>query len=154
METEKQEVRQRVQALRQQLETLVKELGVHFARTEARDAVGRYLQGLLNSVERKNTWQLAEQTGQATPYAFQHLLGRARWQEDAVRDAHLQGVGRGLGTQGILAVDETGFLKKGTKSAGVARQYCGTAGKIENCQIGVFLAWQTPKGCTFLDRQL
>jgi SRSO17 transposase len=106
-------------------------------------------------VERKNSWQLAEAAGLANPYAFQHLLGRAHWDAEAVRDAHLQDVLAGLGQEdAVLAIDETGFIKKGDKSAGVARQYCGASGKLDNCQVGVFLSWQTAQGHALLDRAL
>jgi SRSO17 transposase len=116
---------------------------------------------LAGPIERKNSWQLAEASGQANPYGFQHLLGKARWDEDAVRDEYLERVGQKLkvndskNPSGTLVLDETGFLKKGEKSAGVARQYSGTAGRIENCQIGVFLSLITPQGTRiFLDREL
>jgi SRSO17 transposase len=144
-----------VQSWTDQLETLVARIAPHFARVEARTQALGYLQGLLSSVERKNGWQLAEQLGHATPYRVQHLLGRAVWDEDAVRDELQRYVVEHLGDEdGVLVIDETGFLKKGDKSAGVARQYSGTAGRIENCQIGVFLTYATGKGHTFLDRQL
>lgn len=146
---------QTVHSWTEQLETLVERIAPHFARVEARTQSLGYLQGLLSSVERKNGWQLAEQLGHATPYRVQHLLGRAVWDEDAVRDELQRYVVEHLGDEdGVLVIDETGFLKKGDKSAGVARQYSGTAGRIENCQIGVFLTYATTKGHTFLDRQL
>src|SRR5690606_6525376 len=108
--------------------------------------------GLLSSVERKNGWQLAEYAGDPTPYGIQHLLGRARWDADAVRDDLQQYVLEHLAhPEGIAVVDETGFLKKGNQSAGVQRQYSGTAGRIENCQIGVFLCYVSPKGSTLID---
>src|SRR5918994_6284237 len=114
-----------------------------------------YLRGLLSDAERKNGWQLAEKAGDETPYGVQHLLGRADWDADLVRDDLSAYVREHLGDPGgVLIVDETGFLKKGTKSAGVQRQYSGTAGRIENCQIGVFLGYATPAGRTFLDREL
>jgi SRSO17 transposase len=114
-----------------------------------------YLQGLLSPIERKKGWQLAEQAGERPPDNFQHLLNRATWSPDAVRDDLRAYVVQHLGDpQGLLIVDEPGFLKNGTKSAGVARQYTGTAGKIENCQIGVLLAYASAKGRTFLDREL
>jgi SRSO17 transposase len=91
-------------------------------------------------VERKNGWQLAEVNGDATPYGVQHLLGRAQWDANALRDDLRPYVLEHLGApQAVLVVDETGFLKKGQHSAGVARQYSGTAGRVENCQIGVFV---------------
>jgi SRSO17 transposase len=116
---------------------------------------GAYLKGLLSPVERKNGWQLAEVVGDPTPYALQHLLGRARWDADAVRDDLRDYVIEHLGDpRGVLVIDETGFVKKGEHSAGVQRQYSGTAGRIENCQVGVFLTYATPHGRTFLDRAL
>jgi SRSO17 transposase len=126
-----------------------------FARAEPRRRALAYLRGLLSPVERKNGWQLAEQAGEATPDGMQHLLARADWDADEVRDDLRAYVVEHLGdAQAVLVVDETGFLKKGTKSVGVQRQYSGTAGRIENCQIGVFLAYASPQGRTFLDREL
>jgi SRSO17 transposase len=137
-----------------EFETLAAELAGRFARSEAARAAADYLRALLSGVERKTSWQMAEAEGRATPYAFQHLLGRALWDQDAVRDEHQARVKRALGERGILILDETGFLKKGDKSAGVARQYSGTAGRIENSQIGVFAAWATAKGHALIDRAL
>src|ERR687883_1320507 len=126
-----------------------------FRRPEVRQRARRYLGGLLGSVERKNGWQLAEQLGEQHPRGVQRLLDAAQWDADAVRDDLRAYVVEHLGDDhGVLVVDETGFLKKGTKSVGVARQYSGTAGRTENCQIGVFLAYATPKGRAFLDREL
>src|SRR5262245_14288958 len=126
-----------------------------FSRSEARERAVTYLRGLLSPAERKNGWQLAEEAGDETPYATQHLLGRAVWSADEVRDDLRDYVVKYLGgEEGVLVIDETGFLKKGTKSAGVQRQYSGTAGRVENCQIGVFLAYATREGRTFLDREL
>lgn len=126
-----------------------------FARHEARERAGRYLVGLLGRVERKNGWQLAEELGEQTPDGVQRLLNAARWEADAVRDDLRAYVVEHLGdVHGVLVLDETGFLKKGAKSVGVARQYSGTAGRIENQQIGVFLAYATPRGRAFLDRAL
>ena len=106
-------------------------------------------------MERKNGWQLAEQAGDATPYGVQRLLSIYRWDADLVRDDLAGYVVEHLAdTDGVLVVDETGFLKKGNKSAGVQRQYSGTAGRIKNCQIGVFLAYASAKGRTLLDREL
>ena len=114
-----------------------------------------YVEGLLGPASRKNSWQLAEARGEANPYAFQHLLGRAAWSPDAARDELLAYAGEHLGhADGVAVVDETGFLKQGTHSAGVARQYSGTAGRIENCQVGVFLAYAGPRGYTLVDREL
>lgn len=130
-------------------------LGRHFARAEARQRALTYVRGLLSPVGRKNGWQLAEAVGDRTPYGMQHLLGRADWDADALRDELRTYVIDEMGDPaGVLVVDETGFLKKGRKSVGVARQYSGTAGRVENCQIGVFLTYASPTGRTFLDREL
>jgi SRSO17 transposase len=127
----------------------------YFARAEPRQRALAYLRGLLSPAERKNSWQLAEASGAATPYGFQHLLGRANWEPNAVRDELRTYVIQHLGDpDGVLVIDETGFLKKGRHSAGVARQYSGTAGRIENCQIGVFLGHASRLGQTLLDREL
>jgi SRSO17 transposase len=126
-----------------------------FARSEPRERVLAYVRGLLAPVERKNSWTLAERAGEANPDGMQRLLAAADWDADAVRDDVRDYVVEHLGSaEGVLVVDETGFLKKGGKSAGVARQYSGTAGRIENCQVGVFLAYATPAGRTLLDREL
>ena len=126
-----------------------------FRRPEPRRRALAYLQGLLSPVERKNGWQLAERAGDATPDGVQRLLYNYRWDADLVRDDLRGYVVEHLGdADGVLVVDETGFLKKGEKSAGVQRQYSGTAGRIENCQIGVFLAYASAKGRTLLDREL
>jgi SRSO17 transposase len=130
-------------------------MGSRFPRRDLRRRVRAYLRGLLSPVERKNGWQLAEVNGDGTPYGVQHLLGRARWDADAVRDDLRPYVIEHLGApQGVWVIDETGFLKKGRASAGVARQYSGTAGRIENCQIGVFLAYASARGQVLLDREL
>ena len=114
-----------------------------------------YLQGLLSPLERKNGWQLAAAAGDPSPYGVQHLLGRAQWDADAVRNDLCAYVVEHLGDkQAVLIVDETGLVKKGAQSVGVQRQYSGTAGRIENCQIGVFLVYASTKGRTFVDRAL
>ena len=126
-----------------------------FRRPEPRRRALDYLRGLLSPVERKNSWQLAEQAGDATPDGVQRLLYSYRWEADLVRDDLRNYVAEHLAdAEGVVVVDETGFLKKGNKSAGVQRQYSGTAGRIENCQIGVFLAYAATKGRTLLDREL
>jgi SRSO17 transposase len=130
-------------------------IGPLFARTDLRSHALSYLSGLLSPAERKNSWQLAEICGEANPYGFQHLLGRADWDADALRDRLRSYVTDYLATPNAVGViDETGFLKKGGHSAGAARQYSGTAGKVENCQIGVFLAYASECGQTLLDREL
>lgn len=108
----------------------------HFLRPEVRQRAYRYLSGLLADVRRKNSWQMAEAIGEVRPRGVQHLLNDARWDADLVRDDLREYVVEHLGDKasGVLIVDETGFLKKGEKSVGVARQYTGTAGKKENCQ--------------------
>jgi SRSO17 transposase len=134
---------------------VARRLSSHFGRIETKQLALDYLQGLLSPIERKNGWQLAEHLGQVNPYRLQHLLDRAVWDADAVRDELRDYVVEHLGdASGVLVLDETGFLKKGTHSVGVKRQYSGTAGRVENCQIGVFLTYATPNGHTFLDREL
>jgi SRSO17 transposase len=137
------------------LEALHARVGRRFARAEPRRRALAYVRGLLSPVERKNGWQLAELAGEPTPDGMQHLLARADWDADQVRDDLRAYVVEQLGEEhAVIVVDETGFLKKGRKSVGVQRQYSGTAGRIENCQIGVFLAYASAKGRTFLDREL
>jgi SRSO17 transposase len=144
-----------VHAWGQQLDSVVERISSRFARTEARARVRAYLVGLLGPVQRKNAWQLAEQVGDDSPYAVQHLLGRSDWDPDEVRDDLRAHVAAALGDEeAVLILDETGFLKKGKHSAGVARQYTGTAGRIENAQVGVFLAYSSRHGTAFLDRAL
>lgn len=133
------------------------EFGKCFRRSDTRLHAMGYVRGLLGRIDRKNGWQMAEYLGAATPYAVQHFLGRSNWSADAVRDevlryarVHLLDSNEG----GVLVVDETGFLKKGVKSAGVWRQYSGTAGRVENCQVGVFLAVSGSKGRALIDREL
>jgi DDE superfamily endonuclease len=126
-----------------------------FARAEPRRRVLAYLRGLLGNVGRKNGWQLAEHAGEATPDGMQRLLATTTWDPDLVRDDLRAYVVEQLGDPGgVLVVDETGFLKKGTTSVGVQRQYSGTAGKVDNCQLGVFLAYASPKGRAMIDREL
>jgi len=137
------------------LHEVAQRIGQRFARAAPRQRALVYLRGLLSPVPRKNGWQLAEHAGDRSPYGVQHLLGRASWEADQVRDDLRAYVVDHLGDpDGVLIVDETGFLKKGEQSAGVQRQYSGTAGKVENCQVGVFLAYSTARGRTFLDRAL
>jgi SRSO17 transposase len=139
----------------QALTDLLVRIGSHFGRAEVRKRVSLYLQGLLAEVPRKNGWQMAEELGEANAHGVQRLLEEADWDEEAVRDEVRTYVIEHLGEPGgILAVDETGFVKKGKKSAGVARQYSGTAGRRENSQIGVFLLYASSKGAAFIDRAL
>lgn len=126
-----------------------------FRRVEPRTSARAYLLGLLSQAERKNCWQLAEQAGHARPGPMQRLLRYARWDADALRDDVRTYAVDHLGTDdGVLSVDETGFLKKGRASAGVQRQYTGTAGRIETSQVGVFLAYATSRGRALIDRRL
>ena len=138
------------------LEELHGRIAHRFARSEARERMQRYLRGLLGRAERKNGWQLAEAIGEADPQGVQRLLNAAKWDADLVRDDLRDYVVEHLGDKdsGVLIVDDTGFLKKGKKSVGVARQYTGTAGDTVNCQVGVFLAYASKKGAAFVDRVL
>jgi SRSO17 transposase len=137
------------------LEALHARIAPRFARAEPRRRVLAYLRGLLGNVGRKNGWQLAEHAGEATPDGMQRLLATADWDPDLVRDDLRGYLVEHLGDPGaVLVVDETGFLKKGTTSVGVQRQYSGTAGKVDNCQLGVFLAYAGPRGRAFIDREL
>lgn len=137
------------------LEAMHARIAGRFFRPEPRRRALAYLKGLLSPIERKNGWQLAEYAGDSTPDGMQRLLATYDWDADLVRDDLREYEVEHLGDpQAVLVLDETGFLKKGTKSAGVKRQYSGTAGRIENCQIGVFLAYASEKGRAFIDREL
>src|SRR5258706_16049279 len=138
------------------LDTVHARIGGYFHRREMRERVRRYLAGLLGHVERKNSWQLAEGFGEAGPQGVQRLFTDADWDAEAVRDELRPYVVEQLGdaASGVMVVDETGFLKKGTKSAGVARQDSSTAGRRENQQIGVFLLYASDRGAAFMDRAL
>jgi SRSO17 transposase len=144
-----------VQAWAAGLDALHARIAGRFARAEPRRRVLAYLRGLLGNVGRKNGWQLAEHAGERTPDGMQRLLATADWDPDRVRDDLREYVVEHLGDPGaVLVVDETGFLKKGTTSVGVQRQYSGTAGKVDNCQLGVFLAYASGKGRAMIDREL
>lgn len=127
-----------------------------FARVEVRERVRRYLSGLLGRAERKNGWQLAEAMGEASPRGVQRLLNGATWDADGVRDDLQAYVVEHLGdaASGVLIIDDTGFVKKGEQSCGVARQYTGTVGDTANAQVGVFLAYASRHGAAFIDRAL
>jgi SRSO17 transposase len=126
-----------------------------FGRVEPRLQARAYVRGLLAPLAVKNSWTLAEAAGDRSPDRMQRLLNRASWDAGGVRDDVRGYVARHLGDAGgVLVVDETGFVKKGTRSAGVQRQYSGTAGRVENCQLGVFLAYASPKGRALVDREL
>jgi SRSO17 transposase len=142
-------------SIEQELIAIQKIIQDCFNRIETKQAAMSYFQGLISTIERKNSWQLAEQAGCKSPYAFQYLLGRATWDVNQLRDyvCHYT-VNFMPADEGVLSIDETGFLKKGNKSAGVKRQYTGTAGRIENCQVGVFLSYSTSQGRALIDREL
>src|SRR5215467_10727924 len=138
-----------------ELDVVGARLAPRFERSEPRQRVLAYLTGLLSNAERKNSWQLAELAGEASPDGMQRLLSTARWDADAVRDDLVAYVLEQLADpHAVLVLDETGFVKKGAKSVGVAAQYCGAVGKVANCQIGVFLAYATAAGPVLLDRDL
>jgi SRSO17 transposase len=126
-----------------------------FARAATRLTAQQYVRGLASLVERKNSWQLSEHAGHRTPDRLQRLLSTAAWDEAGVREDVRDWTVRYLAdAEAVLVADDTGFLKKGRSSAGVQRQYSGTAGRIENCQIGVFLAYASPVGRALIDAEL
>jgi SRSO17 transposase len=136
-----------------ELKVLGSRIGARFERAEPRQRAMAYLRGLMSDVPRKNGWQLAEQAGESAPDGMQRLLSTAAWDVEGVRDDLRAYVIEHLGSrEGVLVIDETGFVKKGDKSVGVKRQYSGTAGKIENCQIGVFLGYASEAGHALIDR--
>jgi len=145
------------------LDAVVGLIGLRFVRSEPRARVGAYVRGLLAGLERKNGWTLAEHAGAVSPDGMQRLLRTADWDVDGVRDDVRGYVLDGLGDPdaadgdsgaGVFIADDTGFIKKGRRSAGVQRQYTGTTGKIDNCQLGVFLAYATGRGHALIDREL
>lgn len=137
------------------MDALVELIAGRFRRVEPRRRVGAYLRGLLAGLERKNGWTLAEHAGAVSPDGMQRLLRTAGWDVEGVRDDLRSYVLDELGDPaGVFMVDETGFIKKGRRSAGVQRQYTGTNGKIDNCQLGVFLAYASPRGRALIDREL
>src|SRR2546421_7905719 len=130
-------------------------IACRFARVEPRRRARAFVLGLLSGLRRKNCWTIAEQSGDATPDGMQHLLAAARWDAGAVRDDVRAYVVEHLGSaDAVLVVDETGDVKKGTASAGVQRQYSGTAGRVENCQVAVFLSYASRRGHALIDREL
>ena len=138
-----------------ELVALHRRITKRFAHPEAHRRALSYLKGLLGSVERKNSWQLANHAGDARPDGMQRLLSTYRWDADGVRDDLRDYVVEHLGDeQAVLVVDEIGFLKQGRRSVGVERQYNRTAGRRENCQVGIFLAYASRRGCAILDREL
>lgn len=138
-----------------ELDRLHERIAGRFGRSEPRGRVREYVSGLVAGLERKNGWTLAERAGEVGPDGMQRLLRRADWDVDGVRDDVRDYVLESLGDpEGVLIVDDTGFLKKGTRSAGVQRQYSGTAGRTENCQVGTFLAYASRGGHALIDREL
>ena len=147
------------------MDAVVGLIGSRFVRSEPRARVGAYVRGLLAGLERKNGWTLAEHAGAVSPDGMQRLLRTADWDVDGVRDDVRDYVLDGLAyadpdadprdvAAGVFVADDTGFVKKGRRSAGVQRQYTGTSGKIDNCQLGVFLAYATGRGHALIDREL
>lgn len=138
------------------LDAVVELISGRFRRAEPRQRVGTYLRGLLAGLERKNGWTLAEHAGAVSPDGMQRLLRTAGWDVEGVRDDLRGYVLEHLGdaASGVFIIDETGFIKKGVRSAGVQRQYTGTSGKIDNCQLGVFLAYASDRGRALIDREL
>jgi SRSO17 transposase len=157
-EREEEHIESELETIRRGAEALAElsaRIAPRFRRAEVRTRARHFLEGLLAPVERKNGWQLAEELGEHGPRGVQRLLGEADWDEDAVRDDLRTYVIEHLAeADAMLVLDETGFIKKGKKSAGVARQYSGTAGRRENSQMGVFLLYASSQGAAFLDREL
>lgn len=140
---------------REEFDQLMRRLKNRFAHSQSREWAAAYLQGLLSQVQRKNGWQLAETVGATTPYGLQQFLYRAKWNPDDIRDDLRAYVVEHLGDPAaVLVIDETGFVKQGEQSVGVQAQYCGTVGRVTNCQVGVFVVYASAKGATFLDRAL
>ena len=138
-----------------ELDAVHERIAGRFARSEPRARVREYVSGLVAGLERKNGWTLAERAGEVSPDGMQRLLRWADWDTGEVRDDVRDYVIEHLGDRdGVLIADETGFIKKGTRSAGVQRQYSGTAGRTENCQVGVFLAYASVHGHALIDREL
>jgi len=138
-----------------EFDALTKRLGKEFANELGFKNMRKYLRGLMGNAERKNGWQLAEYLGEETPYALQQFIYRGRYSADGLRDEMREYVVEEIGEEeGVVVVDETGFLKQGEKSCGVQRQYSGTAGRVENCQIGVFMTYASTKGHAPIDRRL
>lgn len=138
-----------------ELSALKAQLFSVFRRSEARETCSTFIDGLLSGIERKTGWLMAEQAGFSRPWRTQALLGRSHWDADRMRDIVFDYVVETLGDpSGVLVVDETGFVKKGEHSVGVSRQYSGTAGRIENCQIGVFITYASRFGQALIDRRL
>ncbi len=139
----------------QELERLHARIAPRFTRPEPRRRALAYLKGIVSTIERKNGWQLAEHAGESRPDGMQRLLNSAVWDADLVRDDLRTYILEHLGDpHAVLVIDESSFRKRGKKSAGVKQQYCGTTGRVENCQVGVFLSYVSQKGHTIIDREL
>lgn len=139
----------------QQLSFLHARIAPHFARPEPRRRALIYLQGLLSTVERKNSWQMAEHARETRPYGLQRFLVGSVWDADRVRDdLRAYVVEQFADPHAVLAIDETSFPKRGRRSAGVQVQYCGTTGQVQNCQVGVFVSYVSSRGSTPIDREL
>jgi len=136
------------------LDDFLRRFGDLFLRSETRTKMQLYVRGLLADMERKNGWQLAEAVGLSDPHPLQRLLNEAKWDADEVLGRNRQIAIEQVGEPGVLVIDESGFLKKGEESAGVQRQYCGRVGKVENCQVGVFVTYVTRHGSVLMDRRL
>jgi SRSO17 transposase len=144
-----------VEAWVSEVDRFVGRIGQRFARSEPRERASRYLSGLTAGLDRRNGWTIAEHAAEVSPDGMQRLLRKADWDVDGVRDDLRDLVVEELGDpDAVLVTDETGFLKKGTRSAGVQRQYSGTAGRRENCQVGVFMAYVSDHGHALIDRDL
>jgi SRSO17 transposase len=134
-------------------DAFMSEFDDRFVRSETRDKAKLYVRGLLADVQRKNSWQLAEALHLPDPHPLQRRLNEADWHDDVIQKRQRQPAKYRMGP-GVMVIDESGFVKKGNQSAGVAPQYCGRVGKVENCQVGVYLTYATPTGTVFLDRRL
>jgi hypothetical protein len=140
---------------RAEADKLLDRMAGRFVRVETRYRARGFLFGLLADLPRKNCWSIAEHAGDRDPHGMQHLLNRAVWDTDGVRDDLRDYVITGLGdTDAVLVVDETGDFKKGVCTVGVQRQYTGTAGRIENAQVAVYLTYAGPRGHAMIDREL
>ena len=138
-----------------EVDRLLDRMAGRFGRVETRRRVRGFVFGLLADLPRKNCWTIAEHAGDTTPHGMQHLLARARWDTDGVRDDLRDYViGALADTDAVLVVDETGDLKKGSCTVGVQRQYTGTAGRVENAQVAVYLAYAGARGHAMIDREL
>jgi SRSO17 transposase len=139
----------------EEFESAFARIAGRFARVEPRRRARAFLLGLLSDVDSRSCWQLAEHAGEVSPHGMQRLLGEARWDSDAVRDDVRGYLVDELGdAAAVLIIDDTGDLKKGIHSVGVQRQYTGTAGRIENAQVAVFLAYASPGGYALIDREI